>query len=85
MFGLRSEDPYDNDDGFPVSNPRAKATRTHHLRRLADQVLEAPDVAGLTRILTRALPAAVRVEGAMLLLWDRKLESWDSRKVSGIL
>jgi signal transduction histidine kinase len=77
VFGLRSEGPYDTDDGFPVSNPRAKASRTHLLRRLADQVLEAPDVVGLTRVLTRALPAAVRVDGATLLLWDRKLESFE--------
>jgi len=65
-----------------VSNPRAKASRTHLLRRLADQVLEAPDVLGLTRVLTHALPAAVRVEGATLLLWDRKLESFEGLSIA---
>ncbi|HSB60537.1 MAG TPA: HAMP domain-containing sensor histidine kinase [Vicinamibacteria bacterium] len=61
-----------------MSIPRTKATkasRTHLLRRIADQVLEAPDIEGLTRLLTHALPSAVEVEGATLLLWDRKLES----------
>ena len=82
MFGLRSEGPYDTDDGFPVSNPRANASRTHLLRRLADQVLEAPDVLGLTKVLTQALPAAVRVEGATLLVWDRKLDSFEGLSIA---
>jgi signal transduction histidine kinase len=82
VFGLRSEGPYDTDDGFPVSNPRANASRTHLLRRLADQVLEAPDVLGLTRVLTLALPAAVRVEGATLLVWDRKLDSFEGLSIA---
>jgi signal transduction histidine kinase len=47
------------------------------LRRLADEVLEAADVEGLTRLLTRKLPAVLGVEGATLLLWDRKLDSFE--------
>ena len=61
-----------------MSIPRTKVTkasRTHLLQRLADQVLEVPDIEGLTRLLTHALPAAVGVEEATFLLWDRKLES----------
>jgi signal transduction histidine kinase len=65
-----------------VSNPRANASRTHLLRRLADQVLEAPDVLGLTKVLTQALPAAVRVEGATLLVWDRKLDSFEGLSIA---
>jgi signal transduction histidine kinase len=60
-----------------VSNTRAKGPRTTLLRKLADEVLEAPDVEGLVRLLTRVLPPVVRVEGAALLLWDRKLESFE--------
>ena len=60
-----------------MSIPRTRAPRPNLLRRLADQVLEAPDVEGLTRLLTRQLPAALRTEGATLLLWDRKLESFE--------
>lgn len=46
------------------------------MKRLVDQLLEAPDVEGLTRLLTEALPGAAAVEGASLLLWDRKLETF---------
>lgn len=47
------------------------------LRRLADEVLEAADAPGLTRLLTRKLPALLGVEGATLLLWDRKLDTFE--------
>ena len=47
------------------------------LRRLADEVLEAADLEGLTRLLTRKLPSALGVEGATLLLWDRKLDVFE--------
>jgi signal transduction histidine kinase len=46
------------------------------LRRLADRVLETPDLDALARLLTEELPAALRLPGAALLLWDRKLESF---------
>jgi signal transduction histidine kinase len=48
------------------------------LRRLADRVLEVPDVDSLSRLLTRELPGALGVSGATLLLWDRKLEVFDT-------
>src|SRR5260370_34646863 len=53
------------------------ASRTSLLRRLADRVLEAPDLEGLVQLLTRTLPEALDVEGARLLLWDRKLETFE--------
>ena len=80
--GLRSEETYDSEHGFPVSNPRTKASRTELLHRLADQVLEAPDLEALTRLLTQALPAAVEVTGGTLLLWDRKLECVEALSIA---
>jgi signal transduction histidine kinase len=47
------------------------------LRRLADEVLEAPDLPALTRLLTRELPEAVGATSATLLLWDRRLETFE--------
>jgi signal transduction histidine kinase len=52
-------------------------SRTSLLRRLADRVLEAPDLEGLVQLLTRTLPETLDVEGARLLLWDRKLETFE--------
>jgi signal transduction histidine kinase len=82
VLGLRSERTYDNDHGFPVSNPRTKVSRADVLGRLADQVLEAPDLEALTRLLTQALPAAVEVTGGTLLLWDRKLECVEALSIA---
>ena len=56
---------------------KASRTRTPALRRLAEQVLEAPDVEDLTRILTRSLPGALGLDGASLLLWDRNLDIFE--------
>jgi signal transduction histidine kinase len=53
------------------------ASRTSLLRRLTDRVLEAPDLEGLVQLLTRTLPETLDVEGAHLLLWDRKLETFE--------
>jgi hypothetical protein len=47
------------------------------MRRLADDVLEAPDLPAITRLLTHVLPAALGAVSATLLLWDRKLESFE--------
>jgi signal transduction histidine kinase len=54
-----------------------KGSHVPALRRLADEVLEVPDLDGLTRLLTRSLPETLDVGGASLLLWDRKLESFE--------
>ena len=56
---------------------KASRTRAPALRRLAEQVLEAPDVEDLTRILTRSLPGALGLDGASLLLWDRNLDIFE--------
>lgn len=53
------------------------SVRRAALRHLADRVLEAADLPALTRILTRELPAALGASGARLLLWDRRLESFE--------
>jgi signal transduction histidine kinase len=53
------------------------------LRRLADQVLEAADLDSLVRILTRSLPAALRIRGATLLVWDRRLETFEGVAPAG--
>jgi len=47
------------------------------LGRIADGILESPDLASLTRLLTRDLPRALEAGGASLLLWDRRLESFE--------
>lgn len=60
-----------------------KASRLPSLRRLADQVLEAADLDGLARILTRSLPTALRIRGATLLLWDRRLETFEGLAPAG--
>ena len=56
----------------------SRQSRTKALRRLAERVLEAPDLEGLARLLTRELPAAAAVRFASLLFWDRKLETFHS-------
>jgi signal transduction histidine kinase len=53
---------------------RRKAT----LAALAERVLEVPDLIGLTRLLTVDLCRAVAAERASLLLWDRRLESFEA-------
>jgi signal transduction histidine kinase len=61
---------------MPVFSLRAGRRRTA-LGRIADGVLESPDLASLTRLLTRDLPRALEATGASLLLWDRRLESFE--------
>ena len=48
------------------------------LRRLADRVAETPDLDSLARLLTSELPRALRVPGATLLIWDRRLERFQA-------
>ena len=55
----------------------SRNARRDALRRLADDVLEAPDLSALTRLLTRDLPATLGATSATLLLWDRRLESFE--------
>jgi len=53
-------------------------SRSPALRRLQDEVLEAPDLGALTRILTRTLPDALGIPEATLLLWNRRLDSFEA-------
>jgi signal transduction histidine kinase len=48
------------------------------LRRLSEQALEVTGLEGLARLLTRQLPKALGLPGATLLLWNRKLDSFES-------
>ena len=61
----------------------AKAPRRGALSRLAEEVLEAPDLPALTRLLTRDLPAALESPRAALLIWDRRLESFEGLALTG--
>src|SRR5574341_1367179 len=83
--GFRLQPQYHSGGFFQVSiqermmpvfslTSRRKAT----LATLAERVLEAPDLAGLTRLLTVELRQALAAENASLLLWDRRLESFES-------
>ena len=55
----------------------SKAKRHDALRRIASRILEAPDLPALARYLTVDLPRALDADGATLLLWDRRLETFD--------
>jgi signal transduction histidine kinase len=66
-----------------MTTASSKTTRRTALRRLADDVLEAPDLPALTRLLTRDLPAVLGAASATLLLWDRKLESFEGVALTG--
>ena len=57
---------------FSLSSGRRTA-----LGQIADRVLEAPDLPSLTRLLTEDLPRALNARDATLLLWDRRLESFE--------
>jgi signal transduction histidine kinase len=61
-----------------VSKSHPKTPRTSALRLLADRILEAPDLDGLAALLTRRLPEALGLPAATLLLWDRKLDSFEA-------
>jgi len=53
-------------------------SRSPALRRLADEVLEAPDLGALARILTGSLPRTFAIPEATLLLWNRKLDRFEA-------
>jgi signal transduction histidine kinase len=48
------------------------------LRRLADQILAAHGLEAVERLLTSALPAALGVASATLLVWNRKLDTFEA-------
>ena len=55
----------------------SRTSRAPALGRLLDRVLEATGADDLARILTRELPAALAVGSATLLLWNRRLDSFE--------
>ena len=59
----------------------AKAKRHDALRRIASRILEAPDLPALTRYLSIDLPHALGARSATLLLWDRRLETFDRLEI----
>jgi signal transduction histidine kinase len=65
-----------NEDAVPAQTQSSK--RKAVLEALAERVLEAPDLAGLARILTVELRSALKAERASLMLWDRRLESFEA-------
>jgi signal transduction histidine kinase len=67
----RASERYHSQKVSPLS------TRTTALKRLVEQALEVPDLASLTRLLTEKLPFALRIPSVTLLLWDRKLDSFE--------
>jgi signal transduction histidine kinase len=62
----------------PLKRGKRIPSRGPALRRLADRVLEAPDLAGLRAALTRELPRALGLHHTTLLLWDRRLERFEA-------
>ena len=56
----------------------SRSSRARALGRLLDRVLEATGADDLARILTRELPEALGVDSATLLLWNRRLDSFES-------
>ena len=79
----RGEESYDSERSFELSNERQFSTHSAALRRLADRALEVPDLDALGRLLTRDVPQALDVEDATLLLWDRKLDSFEVVSAGG--
>lgn len=51
--------------------------RSTALGRIADRVLESRDLPSLTRLLTEDLPRAIEARDGAVLLWDRRLESFE--------
>jgi signal transduction histidine kinase len=82
----RRRESYHIDSVFLVStrpieeaaSSRRRTSRAPALRRLADQMLEAATLEALARLLTRSLPDALGIPGAALLLWNRKLDSFEA-------
>ncbi len=62
----------------PALSSSRRTSRAATLDALADRVLEAPDLADLSLLLTRDLPQALGLQQASLLLWDRKLETFNA-------
>lgn len=55
-----------------------RSSRAPALRRLAGRVLETSSLQDLAQLLTRELPALAGAESATLLLWNRRLDSFEA-------
>jgi signal transduction histidine kinase len=75
VFGREAGSQYHSDCGFELSNQVARGPA---LRRLADEVLEAKDLAAVALLLTRTLPGTLGAPEATLLLWNRRLDSFEA-------
>jgi signal transduction histidine kinase len=53
-----------------------RSSRYSALRDLADHVLEVPDVAGLSQLLTQSLPSLLGVSEISFLIWNRRLDTF---------
>jgi signal transduction histidine kinase len=78
-------DSYHSHGVFALSIKVKARSHAAGLRRLAAETLHATDPQDLARLLTQALPGALDLEGAVLLLWDRKLESFEGLSRKGAL
>jgi signal transduction histidine kinase len=78
LLASRRNDSYHSQGVFRLSI-KVKRQRSHAaaLRRLAGETLHANDPQDLARLLTQALPATLQLDGAALLLWDRKVETFE--------
>ncbi len=56
----------------------ARISRTPALRRLADALLESTSLEAMARLLTEDLPRALAVARATVLLWNRRLDSFQA-------
>jgi signal transduction histidine kinase len=59
--------------GASAAQTRRRTTLAH----LAERVLQAPDLRALTRLLTQDLAGALHAKDVSLLLWDRRLETFE--------
>ena len=57
---------------------KRKPSDIQSLQRLADLALESPDLPHLIQLLTRELPETMGLARVTLLLWDRKLERFET-------
>jgi signal transduction histidine kinase len=57
--------------------PRRRSI-AHALRQLGSRLVESPDLDGMARLLTSRLPEVLGVSEVTLLIWDRKLESFQA-------
>src|SRR6266536_2417932 len=80
------KESYHSDSVFRVStrprpgrtrSPRPRVSHAPALGRLADRMLEAATLDALARLLTADLPEALGIGSAALLLWNRKLDSFE--------